>query len=299
VTELLAAKQPKVTHLKNSPVYQTLRKVADYIIPLRLLDVKAKNFTTQACTSLHDIARFVHEMSYQVMFKLSDQISNGAGNAVKLDANLPLDLYLIDLGGGLLCLEQNARKVRLSDVVSWPLIALLKGMQHEALHGERSKPVQFRGFFSVLTQQMLAPPPTAERFGNRSYAIISDKYLNFSSRVGYHYSVLDCYCGLTTNKNYISFSFKGGAADDIRRERRARAIALILTDLGCSVLVNGDRVDAQFRKYEASVITEKLELLGRLLQFTRQLDMLMSTDASVEAVTTAFRSERYDFSLES
>ena len=57
---------------------------------------------------------------------------------------------------------------------------------------------------------MLANPQAAERFGDRSFAIISDKYLNFSSRVGYHYSVLDAYCGQTINMNYITFSLKGG-----------------------------------------------------------------------------------------
>ena len=79
---------------------------------------------------------------------------------------------------------------------------------------------------------MLAPTNMAERFGDRSYAIISDKYLNFSSRIGYHYSVLDSYCGDTVNKNYITFSFKGGAADHVRRNRRARAIATIFQALG-------------------------------------------------------------------
>ncbi len=82
---------------------------------------------------------------------------------------------------------------------------------------------------------MLASPNIEERFGDRSYAIISDKYLNFSSRVGYHYSVLDAYCGETVNKNYITFSFKGGAADDLRRNRRVRAIALVLNGLGFTV----------------------------------------------------------------
>jgi pyruvate,water dikinase len=100
--------------------------------------------------------------------------------------------------------------------------------------------------------------------------------------------VLDCYCGQTVNKNYLTFAFKGGAADDTRRSRRVRAIALVLLGLGFAVDVKGDRVDARLQKYASQVIEEKMELMGRLLNFTRQLDMLMTSEVSVEAVANNF-----------
>ena len=127
---------------------------------------------------------------------------------------------------------------------------------------------------AVMREQMLAAPNVEERFGERSYAIISDKYLNFSSRVGYHDSVLGAYCGDTVNKNDITFSFKGGAADDVRRSRRVRAIAIVLMGLDFAVEVKGDRVDARLQKYDSPIIQAKLDLIGRLLIFTRQMDML-------------------------
>jgi pyruvate, water dikinase len=111
--------------------------------------------------------------------------------------------------------------------------------------------------------------------------------------VGYHYGVLDSYCGTTLSKNYISFSFKGGAADDIRRNRRARAIALILESLGMKVDTTGDRVDAKAQKLEASILTEKLDIIGRLFQFTRQLDMLMTGEDMVGLIAKAFLEEKY------
>jgi pyruvate,water dikinase len=144
-----------------------------------------------------------------------------------------------------------------------------------------------------MREQLLASPNMEERFGDRSYAIISDKYLNFSSRVGYHYSVLDAYCGQTVNKNYITFSFKGGAADDLRRNRRVRAIAVVLIGLDFSVDVKRDRVDARLMKYEAPVIEDKLDHLGRLLLFTRQMDMLMTSEVSVEALAKQFLEGNY------
>ncbi len=141
---------------------------------------------------------------------------------------------------------------------------------------------------------MLSPNNTEERFGDRSYAIISDKYLNFSSRIGYHYSVLDSYCSDSLHKNYITFSFKGGAADELRRNRRARAIAMIFQELDFQVEVREDRVDARFYKYEKPVIEAKLDMVGRLLQFTRQMDMLMRCEASVEVLAKSFLAGNYN-----
>jgi pyruvate,water dikinase len=167
-------------------------------------------------------------------------------------------------------------------------------MTHEAFRGTGPKPVNLRGFLSVLSEQMLSPPRLgAERFGDRSYAVISDKYLNFSSRVGYHYSIVDSYCGQTQNKNYITFSFMGGAADEVRRNRRVRAIGRILETLDFQVDVVGDRMTARYQKYPCDKVRERLDRVGRLLQYTRQMDMFMNSEESVEEAARRFLEERY------
>jgi pyruvate, water dikinase len=295
VEELLALHIKREPFMKDSPVYQTLRRVADLIVPLHLLDPRSETFTPAHCQSLHDIMRFVHEKSYLEMFQISDLVSDVGAGSLKLQAPIPLDLYVIDLGGGIAGLGEHAHKVTPKHIVSAPFSALLKGMLHEDLLMMRPRPVEFSGFFSVMREQMLANPQAVERFGDRSYAIISDKYINFSSRVGYHYSVLDAYCGQTVNKNYITFSFKGGAADDLRRNRRARSIAVVLMASDFSVDVQGDRVDARFAKYPGPEVAEKLEVIGRLLIFTRQMDMLMHNEASVEQVAKNFLEGNYHY----
>lgn len=100
--------------------------------------------------------------------------------------------------------------------------------------------------------------------------------------------MLDAYCGQSVNKNYITFSFKGGAADDVRRNRRVRAIAEILAGLDFNVEVAGDRVDARLQKHDGGLIEARLDAVGRLLQFTRQMDMLMGSEEAVEAVVKCF-----------
>ncbi|MHC1727152.1 MAG: PEP/pyruvate-binding domain-containing protein [Syntrophobacteraceae bacterium] len=293
VPELLALQKKKEPYIKGTPVYENLQRIAALITPLRLFDPKSPQFTPENCRSLHDIMRFVHEVSYSEMFRIGDLVSDEEGVAVKLAARIPFDLYVIDLGGGLSPDGRDHRKVKPDSVLSTPFKALLRGMLHKDLITIRPRPIELRGFFSVMGEQMLNPHLGSERFGEKSYALISDKYLNFSSRVGYHYGVLDTYCGTTLSKNYITFSFKGGAADDNRRNRRARAIALILESLGMSIEVIADRVDARVQKLEAPLLLEKLDIIGRLFQFTRQLDMLMTSDAMVGTIAKAFLEEKY------
>jgi pyruvate,water dikinase len=296
VQELLKLQQPRQTHMQGTPVHQTLRKIADLIIPLTLLDPQAPTFIPENCQSLHDITRFVHEHSYLVMFQVSDLISYEKGGAVKLSAPIPFDLYIVDLGEGLTGRPPRSRVVTPENISSVPFQALLRGMLDENLQGMEPRPIHVSGLLAVMREQMLAP--AGDRFGDRSYAVISAKYLNFSSRVGYHYSNLDSYCGNNLNNNYITFSFKGGAADDVRRNRRVRAIAKVLELEDFIVDVKGDQVRARLRKYERPIIAEKLEMIGRLLLFTRQMDMLMNSEYSVEAVVRNFRAGNYRYDKE-
>jgi len=66
-----------------------------------------------------------------------------------------------------------------------------------------------------------------------------------------------------------------------------------LEEEGFTVKVKGDQVDARLLKYARPFIEEKLEMLGKLLQFTRQMDMLMHSEYSVDAVVRNFRAGNY------
>lgn len=274
--------------MAGTHVHAILRRVAACILPLHLLDPKAPNFTPAGCSSLHDITRLLHEWSYDAMFAVSDLAAGQGGVTATLQAPTGLDLRLIDLSGGLRPEAADTPTVTPDDIASRPFGALLAGL---TLAGRDTapRPVSLRGFLSVVSEQMLARPQAGrERFGEKSYAVIAEKYCNFSSRIGYHYSVLDCYCGETVNKNYITFTFAGGAADDVKRARRARAIARILSRLGFTVDAVADRVSGRFQKFPSAVIADRLTELGRLLQFTRQTDMLMVREESVDLMVDGF-----------
>ena len=297
VPELLEMRLVRGAFMKDTPVYQLLEKCSRWIVPLNLTNPSTAEFSAQGCRTIHDIMRFLHEKSYAEMFQISDLAAGRGQLAVKLEApRIPLDLYLIDLGGGIRDLPIGMRRVDVNRIASIPFLALLRGLLREDLTDREPRPVSLGGFFSVVTRQMLSPPhPENERFGDKSYAIISDKYLNFSSRVGYHYSIIDAYCGRTESKNYINFEFKGGAADDVRKNRRVRAIAAILQSHGFFTDIVADRVTARIHKRSSAVIEEMLDQLGRLMLFTRQMDMLMHTDQAVDIMVQCFINGDYCF----
>lgn len=62
--------------------------------------------------------------------------------------------------------------------------------------------------------------------------------------------------------------------------------------------VTSDRLDARLAKYDCGVIQERLEELGRLLIYTRQMDMLMASEASVELVARHFLAGNYSLEPE-
>lgn len=266
--------------LLDTPVHTALREAARRIVPLNLTDPSSARFTPEGCETLHDVMRYAHEHSYQEMFAISDSAVDAGRVAMKLRAPLPIDLHIIDLDGGTTA-EPHARSVTPEQIACAPLKALLGGMLRPEVMFRRPRPISMGGFLSVMGEQMANPQGGDGRFGDKSYAIISDRYMNFSSRVGYHYSVLDAYCGATTSKNYVSFSFQGGAAGEIRRVRRIRAIGMVLEELGFTVVVQGDMVKSRFQKYDAPIIEDRLDQLGRLLQVTRQMDMLMTSEEAI------------------
>jgi len=293
VARLLERATLEAGEADDGPAYRALKRRAERILPRHLVDPRSAAFVPRNCLTIHDIMRYLHEKAYEALFQLGDRVAETGQGAVRLKAPLPIDLYLIDLGGGLCREAAGSRSVTVDQVRSTPLKALAAGMMAaQADEHQQPRPVDFGGFWSVMGRQLLDPPRLgSERFGDRSYAIVSDVYLNFSSRVGYHYSILDSFCSANPAKNYINFEFKGGAADERRRHRRVRVIQRVLVELGFWVDAVGDRVTARLSKQTADLVARRLGTLGRLLIRTRQMDMLMADDAMVEKMAARFLAE--------
>lgn len=278
----------------NTPVYERLQEMIRHIVPLNLVDPKLENFNPRSCQTFHDIIRFAHEKSIEEMFKLSEREDIQKLSPVRIKTHLPLNLHLLDLGGGIKKAGSH-RVLPPENVISIPFMALWKGITSPGIRWAGPIGVDVKGLLSVMAQSATQP---SDDFWDRTLALVSLNYLNFSSRLGYHFATVDSYCGLVRNNNYITFVFKGGAADTLRRGRRARFLGIILEELGFEVMVKEDLVKAEYRKYPEPMTEEKLGHLGRLMGCARQLDMTMADENIVAWHARAFLEGNYEFKRE-
>lgn len=291
VEELLRYQRPHPPYAPDSPILARVRAAADLIIPLNLVDRRSKEFRPENCRTYHDITRFAHEEAMQIMFGLMDEVAQGrvpALKLLKLKTALPLNLHLVDLGDGL---ASHETPVPPEDIISRPMRALWRGISHPNITWAGPVPVDVGGFLHVLGQSAINPP---QKFWDKTYAIVAANYVNYACRLGYHFQSVDSYVGEVPANNYINFTFKGGAADDTRRVRRIRLIATVLDRLGFDMEIFGDVIRARFRRRPEAEMEERLDLVGRLMAYVRQMDMLMKDDNISQVLAERFLAGHYD-----
>jgi pyruvate,water dikinase len=294
VRELLERRQKIDKIMQDNPDFQKLTAILKKTAPLHLLDPTSLEFRAQNCRTLHDITRFSHEKAMDAMFFLDVEKAVTASGVCRLKIDLPLNIFILDLGGGLKVSGQAA--VTEADISSRPFLALLRGFHHPQVRWAGQVAPDLKGFISVFANTMYDIAKHERGLGGKSFAIITEHYLNFNSRLGYHFGLVDAYLSEERNDNYISFQFKGGAASVDRRERRARLLRKILTDLGFKVQITGDLVQGRLVKYSQEDSEKMLEMTGLVMAFARQLDLALSSEAVVDRCLEAFRTQDYGLS---
>jgi pyruvate,water dikinase len=261
--------------------------VLKWVVPLNLVDPADEKFKPESCETLHDITRFAHQKAMQEMFKISEELP-GDVEPVRLVAGIPLLVYLIDLGTGI---KGVPKKLTPEYIISIPFNAFLKGLT--ALEWPEPRHLDVKGFLGMVAHTAEIPEAELEQMGEENFSFISKEYMNFSIRLGYHLSVIEAYTGENINDNYIRFFFKGGGASRERRLRRAKLMSEILKKIDFHVKVVEDMIDAIITKYKKSQLEEKLEILGRLTVYTKQLDAIMHDDTSTEQYMEDFIREHF------
>ena len=147
-------------------------------------------------------------------------------------------------------------------------------------------------FSAMLRTPMLTETQPVD---TRSYAVVAPEYLNMSLSMGYHYIVLDCYVSRDDFNNYISLSFKGGAAETRKRNLRVAFVAEVLKHMDFNVLCTGDFLKARLKAESARESGKKLYTIGHLLGVTRLLDLAMEDETMVARCVERF--EAHDYSL--
>jgi pyruvate,water dikinase len=149
-------------------------------------------------------------------------------------------------------------------------------------------PTDAKGFLGMLAHTASVQEDQLYEMGKSSFAVVSADYMNFSIRLGYHFSMIEAYAGENMNDNYIKFFFKGGGAAHDRRLRRVRLISTILKEMGFRMTIKEDVIDAILTKYKRESIEEQLVILGKLTAYTKQLDMVMYNDAVTDMYIDQF-----------
>jgi pyruvate,water dikinase len=265
--------------------FRTLRRILRLIAPLNLTDPAADDFRAGNCRTCHDVVRFAHEMAVRELMDPPDLTRAERRRFVRrVRLPVPLDLDVVDLGGGIAPGATGATIVP-EAILSAPLRALLA----ELCDSWRTDPVDMDMGSLLASATKAAPLVTPERTRLRpNLVIVTRDYANLHLHLGYHFNMVDARLTETPSANYVYFRFVGGVTDLTRRSRRARTIAAILESYGFGVDTRGDLVVGRVRGLAYDGIRERLKMIGRLIGYTRQLDVLMRDDESVEDFTRGF-----------
>lgn len=280
VEEVLRARKVKGLSKTSSSLKQ-LQAILEMITPLNLTDPQSSDFKPTACKTLHDITRFAHEVAMQSMFNLSQESYFSTRSTKQLVCEIPMQWWVIDLEDGI---KEGikGKKVRLEEIVSIPMHALWEGMT--AVPWKGPPPINTKGFLSAMFEATRTPsldPSVPKRFADKNYIIISKHFCNLSSRLGFHFSTTEAYVGDNENENYISFNFKGGAASADRKVRRIQFIGKLLEQFDFRIQIKEDSIQARIEGHNRDFLLERLKVLGYIIVHTRQLDMVMINEATL------------------
>jgi len=287
VKELLQYELVQAPAFEETHEFRQLRRLLKRIAPLHLIDPQAPDFTPQGCESVHDVIRFIHEKAVNELMDLPRFLKRFRGVKIfSLISEVPLDLKILDLGGGI---DPNVQgsQIRVEHIRSLPLKALWEGVSEPGVWSTEPVAVDFRGLMSSLTKTW-AEAPGATAYEGFNLAVVSGVYMNLHLRLGYHLNLVDARMHPEPHHNHIYFRFVGGVTDITRRSRRAQLLAHILSKFQFKVDVKGDLVVARVLHLPQEEMAERLKVVGRLIGFTRQLDIQLKSDADIPQFMESF-----------
>jgi len=292
VNQMLESPCAKIDLIIDSPFMRNLNYIMTFATRLELVNPDDRSFTPQRCRSFHDIIRFAHEKAVREMFHISDKRLRKPGSAKRLESGVPLNFYILDVGGGLREQAVSRKKITIDDVHNRAVVALWEGLTHPDIHWGEFSHFDWEAHDRIVMSGGIASPK-ATMFA--SHAVISDDYMNLNFKFGYHFVIVDALCGPNEADNTILIRFSGGGADLSQRILRANFVSSVLRHLGFDVKLKSDLVDGQFNGADLDSSLLKLDMLGRLLGATRLMDMYLKDAAMIDGFVDDFMQGRYHF----
>jgi len=277
---------------RDTSVGRAMKMVVDFLSPLSLTDPGAKNFTPEGCRSLHDIVRFAHEKAVQAMFLHNPDSFFRKPSALRLITDVPLQVFIIDVGGGLAVGLGNG-VVNTDQIRSTPFIAFWRGLSHPDVNWRDHAHYDWKSYDSVALAGGIAGKDDSAL---ASYCLLAREYFNINIRFGYHFTLLDSFCGDTPEENYVLLRFAGGGGDVQGKDLRLTFIAKILRELKFTCEQSGELLDARLMRYGKEETAKRLEMVGCLLGAVRLLDMVLRNEDQLDGMVADFFAGIYDFS---
>lgn len=282
--KLLSAQQQKPNLMYGSPVHNVLSEILKLTVPLNLTDPASVYFRPSFCKTFHDLTRFCHEKAVSEMFSFGARLHFDERAAKRLVGDIPSQWWVIDLDDGFTEeFDRTEKFVSIDKITSAPMLALWQGMT--AIPWQGPPPVSLKGFGSILFQSTMnreLDPAVRSGLANRNYFMVSKNFCNLNVRLGYHFALVESHLSELLTENYVSFRFKGGAADEERRSLRVQLLKDILQLFDFRVEQTGDALNARIEKKPSNFLIPRLQMLGYLLIHTRQIDMVMHDRDMVE-----------------
>ncbi|MDO8281132.1 MAG: PEP-utilizing enzyme [Thermodesulfovibrionia bacterium] len=282
--DLLAQAAAPTNLMAGSPVYRLLEETMKLITPLNLTNPASPYFKPSSCETYHDLTRFCHEKAVAELFNLSSKHGFDEKEAKQLTADIPFQWWVINLEDGFSeKVDIKEKFIHIDDIVSVPMLAIWEGMT--AVPWKGPPPVCLKGFGSIIFESTMRPgldPGVRSRMVSKNYFLISKNFCNLNVRLGYHFALAEAHLSDLLTENYVSFQFRGGAADATRRFIRINLLKDILERFDFRVELKGDALTARIEKKPALFLIERLKVLGYLLIHARQIDMVMGEQSMVE-----------------
>lgn len=270
----------------ESPVFKIWSKLINSNLKLNLTDSELSIEKTDNILTIHDLVRYIHEASIQNMFNIKSTQGFENEKAHLLDIEIPIKLYVIDIGGGL---SGNIdRLINLNQIKSKSLTALINGMLTPGIKWSGFVALDAKGFSEMVLGNIASTNNSNLAESTRSYCVVSSSYLNFFTQLGYHFSRVDALVSKKFNQNYVNLNFRGGAASEERKMRRIKAISQILEHYGFNTNFQNDEISARIKNIAQKDALELLSMIGLLMGAVRNVDAAMSSDRNIDVFVEEF-----------
>jgi len=169
VAELEEFVGKKDESFKETQLFRILQKVLKKVTPLNLIDPDSEDFKPESCKTYHDITRFCHEMVVRELFSIVDTSADDV-SSVRLVSGMPVEIWLLDLGGGI---EGAPKYLNPEHLRSIPFNAFLKGLM--SMKWPEARAFDVKGFLGAVAHTATTSEEELQKTAEKSFSFVTQR----------------------------------------------------------------------------------------------------------------------------